>query len=1338
MQQHLIDPEHRPGILERNKDVETQEQYIVGNRYPENSNSRLLFGSASKIIKKGWKEGIQREDLWRLDEDDSARGLWTTFEPIWSEELKKSRPSLVRAVVTMFRKQLTELILIMAAYSMFAFVNPVILPFLIDYVTDFDTPAYAGYVYIICIIISQLAGSFCFYYSSFKGNTVGIDIRSLLAVLVYRKSLTMAPQKDLNSGQIANLISGEAFFLADTFQNFVGGLAGPFQAIFAIVLLAVQVQYFVVILVGLLVIFAPTSFHLGHLAGNNHREIAVETDKRLKLTNELLQGIRIVKYYAWENAFKNNIESKRDGELKYINRLTLNRGFAFLVMQNVGSLGMGLTLIFYGLFGSETLDAPKAFSIVSIFNLTRQTFILLPITVVLGEMYMKTFIRIQSFVVQPDIKPVAPLTNTATAEIDIKEASFKYSSATQPILKNFTFNAKKGDLVMVVGSVGSGKSSVISAILGELPTTSGSLAVSGSIAYVAQEAFIFNSTVRENILFGKEYDPVKYRQVLEASALMADLSQFTAGDRTEIGERGVNLSGGQKQRISIARALYSNNDIVLLDDPLSAVDSHVGKHIFHRAVKTYLADKLVILTANQVQYLPFADKILFLDNEEVHSGTFEELMAKNTTFNDQMTKFGVTQKGEEPSEEEPQKPPVSASAQPQSNTIAYSSPVDDEIEQSEDATDNKRKHRKMRHKKSRTVAPAKLQEREKGALIVSEEKKSGLVGFGVYWFYFKKGGLGIFFVLVLLLALSVGSRIVGLWWLSVWTSNGTSAQIYTTTAVYIGVFAAFIGTDVLSAICASFVDVVLSTRASKALHLGLLGKIIRAPTSFFDVTPLGRIVNRFAKELNLVDKVLPLQLYQYLTAIFTVLSVFASMAFASPYFVIAIAVVIIGYYFFQWYFRKTYVETQRMEALSRAPLFSQLGETLRGAATIRAYRKEDIFRNVNYYNIDANSTERIAQKYLISWFGLCLDCIGTGLVLILMVLIVSLRITAPDTLVGGFAALALANTSGLTSILSTFSFNSVETEAKMNSVERLKEYEVLPQEAPDIIEENRPPKDWPQFGEIKFNDASLRYRPEGEMVLKQLNLTVQGEEKVGIVGRTGAGKSTLLQALFRIVELAEGSIEIDGIDISKIGLTDLRSKLSIIPQEPVLFLGTVRYNLDPFGEHSDQSLWEVLQLVNLKFFIESLPGGLDATVEENGANFSVGQRQLICMARALLRKTKILFMDEATASVDLSTDLMIQTTVRKYFSDRTTLTIAHRLNTVMDSTKVLVLNRGELIEYAPPAKLLEKPDGHFTSMVNATGPEQSEFLRKIARGEIGVVQSLNSFSESQEDSSSEE
>jgi ABC-type multidrug transport system fused ATPase/permease subunit len=782
---------------------------------------------------------------------------------------------------------------------------------------------------------------------------------------------------------------------------------------------------------------------------------------------------------------------------------------------------------------------------------------------------------------------------------------------------------------MVVGAVGSGKSSVVSAILGELAITSGSLNVNGSMAYVAQEAFIFNATVRDNIIFGKPYDAEKYRRVIEASALMADLGQFTAGDKTEIGERGVNMSGGQKQRISIARALYSDADIVLLDDPLSAVDSHVGKHLFHKAIKGYLADKLVILTANQLQYLPYADHIIFLnEGSVVATGNFKELMQTNVVFKDQMAKFGVTSKGEqeEKSEEKPKE--IFVVEEPKEN-----------ITKSDD--------------------PKEETEAKSGTLVVEEEKQEGLIGFNVYWYYFKKGGLGMFFLMVFFLAFAVGARVVTGWWLSVWLSNGATTGYVLELPIYVGIYGALIGADVIGFTIASLVDVSLSTRASKQLHYGMLSRIIRAPTAFFDITPMGRIVNRFAKELDLIDKVLPYQLFQYINSIFTLLAVLASMAFASPYFLIAIAAVIVGYYFFQWNFRKTFVETQRMEALSRAPIISQIGETMRGAATIRAYRMEEVFKNVNYYLVDENSKQRIAQRFLLSWFGLVLDGMGTVLVLILMVMIVSLRVSGVGGLQGGYAAFALANTAGLTPILSFLAINSVETEAKINSVERIKEYDKLEQEAPAVIKENRPPKEWPEKGEIVFKNASLRYR-QGELVLKQLNVTVDGEEKVGIVGRTGAGKSTLLQALFRIVELAEGSIEIDGIDISTIGLEDLRSKLSIIPQEPVLFLGTVRYNLDPFGEHSDTELWEALNMVNLKHFIESLEGGLDAIVEENGSNFSVGQRQLICMSRALLRKTKILVMDEATASVDLETDLLIQSMVRKNFSDRTSLTIAHR------------------------------------------------------------------------------
>jgi ATP-binding cassette subfamily C (CFTR/MRP) protein 5 len=396
----------------------------------------------------------------------------------------------------------------------------------------------------------------------------------------------------------------------------------------------------------------------------------------------------------------------------------------------------------YGVYGSD-FSLSTAFALVAIFNLVRQGFVGLPITFVLGEMYLSTFKRIQEFVIQPDITPVPKLASGEVG-IEIKDADFQWSTAETTTLKSLNLKAKKGDFVMVVGPVGSGKSSLVSSILGELPIKSGSLGVSGNLAYVAQEAFIFNATVRENIIFGKPYDAEKYRKVIEASALMADLGQFAAGDRTEIGERGVNLSGGQKQRISIARALYSDADIILLDDPLSAVDAHVGKHLFHKAVRGYLADKLVLLTANQLQYLPYADHIIFLSQgDTVAAGTFDELMKSNAMFKDQMIKFGVTGKPEEGSEEEPepkkveQKPSEKPTVEPVSN---------EKNDKKEDS----------------------------GTLIVSEGKQEGLIGWNVYWYYFKKGGLGVFFTVIIFLALSVGARVVSGWWISVWLSQGAT------------------------------------------------------------------------------------------------------------------------------------------------------------------------------------------------------------------------------------------------------------------------------------------------------------------------------------------------------------------------------------------------------------------------------------------------------------------------------------------------------------------------------------------------------------------------------------
>lgn len=499
------------------------------------------------------------------------------------------------------------------------------------------------------------------------------------------------------------------------------------------------------------------------------------------------------------------------------------------------------------------------------------------------------------------------------------------------------------------------------------------------------------------------------------------------------------------------------------------------------------------------------------------------------------------------------------------------------------------------------------------------------------------------------------------------------------------------------------------------------------------MTPTGRIINRFAKELFNIDSMLPFQVGRFLSSIFNLLAIFAAVMFASPYLGILIVVLSILYLYAQYYYRHTSIELQRLEALTRSPIYSQLGETIHGVASIRAYEKQSDFISRVSEKIDVNTTQIFSLRYCSSFFGLVLDLGGGVLVMAVMLVIVLLRNYAEGSIDVGFAGIAVTYLAGMTLILSSLNIASVDTETQMNSVERIKEYEDLVEEAPEVNPDNRPPKDWPTEGRLEFKDYSLAYR-EGELVLKNISLDIESSEKIGIVGRTGAGKdschtltikgkSSLIMALFRMVEPANGTIVIDNVDIRSIGLRDLRSKLSIIPQEPTLFIGTVRYNLDPFEEASDTQLWEALKRVRLSKTIRALPGKLDALVSENGGNFSVGERQLLSMARALLRNSKILLMDEATASVDLQTDQLIQKMVRKNFKDSTVLTIAHRLPTIMDSTRVVVLSKGEVAEVNAPSALLEDPDGMFNGMVEATGA-MAPMLRRIAYGDLSPVVAL--------------
>jgi len=1245
--------------------------------------SRLSFWSAQSLIWTGFRRTLVHNDLWQLPQNMRSYDLWEKFEPLWNEEKKLEKPSLFRAVRKLFFAKWILALFLQFLYGCLSFANPIILPFLLKWLADPTQPYYLGLIYLAIIFVCSIVGSFLYYASVFISSTLGIQVRSVLVQAVYRKVLSIRASKTSSSGNIVNLVANDTQFLTDTLTAFNNGITAPFQIIIATGLLGRVIGAYCLIAPLVFFIMLPVASILGKRFGAFRQLIQIAADRRLKLTNELINGIRIVKFYAWEDAFVRNINSARQDELKQVRGLGYNRSFLIFIMSNTTTIIVGLIFLFFGFFGSNgNLEVGTAFSTLSFINLLKLPFFLLPFTITLILQYKVTFDRIQQFISAPDITKEEVQQEAEKAEARVKKADFSWDpKAETPTLTNVDVKLKPGSLTMVVGAVGSGKSTLAMALLGEVSMTKGKRSLTGSVAYVSQEAWIINASVKENILFGEKWDKKKYERVIQASALGPDLDQLPGGDATEIGERGINLSGGQKQRISIARALYSDKQFYIMDDPLSAVDSHVGKHLFEKGIKGYLKGRTILLVTNQLQYLPEADNLIVLaGGQQVDFGPFKTLMERCVELQNIMKEFG-------------------------------------EIEEKKD--DKKEKGKEEANTKPITKKKSKK-------LTSAEEKASGLVGFGIYWYYIVGGGRGLFFIITLVYLLSTACSIGSAWWLAVWSSSAQTGGAFgrTDQAFFIGIYIAWIVAIALFNYIGYILFVPFSTNASNFLHFTLLSRIARAPTSFFDTTPVGRILNRFAKELSLVDALLPIQLSQYINAIFSLFAIFAALLFGSPFVAIAIVPMLIFYIWFQYFYRKTSVELQRLEAVSRAPILSHLSETLNGVESIRAYNMQETFKNMNGYKIDFNATELYSLRYCAAWFGLRLDWVGNLLVLATLLAIVLTKIfSAPGSLNVGFAGIAITYLGGMTLVLSQLNLNAVETEMRMNSVERIKEYETLPQEAEARILDKTPPPEWPSKGVITFKSYSMAYR-EGDKVLDSIELKIKGQEKVGIVGRTGAGKSSLMQALFRMVEPSEGTIEIDGIDITSIGLADLRSRLAIIPQEPVLFIGTLRYNLDPFEEHEEKDIWEALRLVHLKKVVTALPGKLDEPVAEHGSNFSVGQRQLICMARALLRKTKILLMDEATASVDQLTDSLIQKMVRKNFKDRTVLTIAHRLNTIMDSTKVMVLDKGKLAEYDSPKGLLNVPNGYFTSMVDAVGPTMAQYLRKIAFGEIDIAKVL--------------
>ncbi|KAH9747862.1 ABC transporter C family member 2 [Citrus sinensis] len=930
------------------------------------------------------------------------------------------------------------------------------------------------------------------------------------------------------------------------------------------------------------------------------------TDRRVSLTNEILAAMDTVKCYAWEKSFQSRVQSIRDDELSWFRKAQF--------LSAVVNANVSLQRLEELLLAEERILMPNS-----------------------------------------PLEPELPA-------VSIKNGNFSWDSKS-PTLSNINLDIPVGSLVAIVGGTGEGKTSLVSAMLGELPPLKdASVVIRGTVAYVPQISWIFNATLRKNILFGSEFDPAKYWKTIDVSALQHDLDLLPDRDLTEIGERGVNISGGQKQRVSMARAVYSNSDVYIFDDPLSALDAHVGRQVFNSCIKEELRGKTRILVTNQLHFLPHVDRIILVSEGMIkEEGTFEELSKHGRLFQKLMENAG---KMEEMEEREEKDDSINSNQE-------VSKPVANQVVQVNEFPKNE--------------SYTKKGKRGRSVLVKQEERETGIVSGSVLTRY--KNALGGLWVIMILFACYLSTevlRISSSTWLSFWTDQSTSKNY--NPGFYIAIYTILAFGQVTVTLLNSYWLIISSLRAAKRLHDSMLNSILRAPMLFFHTNPIGRVINRFSRDLGIVSTI----------------SLWAIMP------------LLILFYAAYLYYQSTAREVKRLDSITRSPVYAQFGEALNGLSTIRAFKAYDRMAKINGKSMDNNIRFTLANTSSNRWLTIRLETLGGIMIWLIATFAVMQNGRAENQV--AFAStmgLLLSYTLNITNLLSGVLRQASRAENSLNAVERVGTYIDLPSEAPGMVESNRPPPAWPSSGSIKFEDVVLRYRPELPPVLHGLSFTVSPSEKVGIVGRTGAGKSSMLNALFRIVELERGKISIDGCDVSKFGLTDLRKVLSIIPQSPVLFSGTVRFNLDPFNEHTDADLWEALERAHLKDVIRKNSFGLAAEVSEGGENFSVGQRQLLSLARALLRRSKILVLDEATAAVDVRTDALIQRTIREEFKSCSMLIIAHRLNTIIDCDRILVLDAGQVLEHDTPEALLLREDSAFSRMVQSTGPANAQYLRSL-------------------------
>uniref|UniRef100_A0A674GMM5 ATP binding cassette subfamily C member 2 n=1 Tax=Taeniopygia guttata TaxID=59729 RepID=A0A674GMM5_TAEGU len=1160
----------------------------------------------------------------------------------------------MKTLAKTFQQNLLLAVAFKVVHDALVFVSPQLLKLLIAFVSDEDSFAWQGYLYAILLFLAAVIQSLCLQQHFSLCFQLGINVRASLIAAIYKKSLTMsgATRKESTVGETVNLMSADAQRFMDL-ANFIHQLwSSPLQIILSIVFLWGELGPSVLAGIATLLLLLPINAFLVAKAKTIQERNMKNKDERMKIMTEILNGIKILKLFAWEPSFEKRVNEIRAHELKNLMNFSYLQSVSVFVFTCAPFLVSLASFAVYVLVDENNiLDAQKAFTAISLFNVLRFPMATLPMVI--------------SFLVQVSAAQLHRHECPRDTALSTQEAMGDLAVLLpQPsCLCSVTLDIMPGSLVAVVGAVGSGKSSLVSAMLGEMENIKGHINIQGSLAYVPQQAWIQNATLKDNIIFGSELDEARYQQVLKACALLPDLELLPAGDQTEIGEKGINLSGGQKQRVSLARAVYSNADIYILDDPLSAVDAHVGKYLFEHVLgpKGLLQKKTRILVTHSISFLPQVDNIVVLAAGAVSEhGSYSTLLANKGAFSQFLNLYGNQE--EDVSEENTAGTGNTVGLWQLEWLCIYPGDM-----------------------KAQEEPPKKLKGQQ---LIEKEAVETGRVKFSMYLRYLRAVGLCFTFWIVMgyvgQYAAYVGSNL----WLSDWTDDSPRALL-----------------AALFLLFATMLSARGTVRASRVMHQQLLSNILRAPMSFFDTTPIGRIVNRFAKvreQPHHIYRTIPMSFRSWISCFMAIISTLIVICLATPFFAVVIIPLSIFYYFVLRFYVSTSRQLRRLDSVTRSPIYSHFGETVSGLSVIRAYGHQERFLKQNEITMDIN--QKSVYSWIVSnrWLAIRLEFVGSLVVFFSALL----AVIAKGTLEGGIVGLSVSSALNVTQTLNWLVRTSSELETNIVAVERVHEYMTVKNEAPWVTKK-RPPHGWPSRGEIQFVDYKVRYRPELDLVLQGITCDIGSTEKVGVVGRTGAGKSSLTNCLFRVLEAAGGKIIIDDVDIATIGLHDLRKSLTIIPQDPVLFTGTLRMNLDPFDQYSDEEVWKALELAHLKTFVQGLPERLLHLVSEAGENLSVGQRQLVCLARALLRKAKILILDEATAAVDLETDHLIQTTIRSAFADCTVLTIAHRLHTIMDSNRVMVLHAGQIVEFDSPEQLLMK-QGIFSAMAKDAGITAAE------------------------------